>query len=209
MNLIPMGGLNAAQASVPADVSDEDIIFSGGKAEVDTPETLVADAPTAVDAKPYDPYAGLDQAMMNAPGEEAPVDITGKKQETPPGGLNVVQNLANKFMPDQPFDKNKMVMGALNQFVRPAIQQGLTRAIKGTPTRQMVRRPAPVKRPMPAQQQPIQQARAPVQRVPRPATPTTPQRVAKAPPPKRVYVKTLTPITNVAVLTSILNRGKG
>lgn len=209
----PIGGLTAArQTEVPADLTEEDIVFSGGKASVDAPESITdaVGTPVQVAAKPYDPYEGLDQAMMNAPTEESAVDITGKKQEgVLPGGLNAVQQLAGKLVPDVSFDKNKMITGALNQFVRPAIQQGLTRAIKGTPTKPVMRRPAP-KRPMPAQQQ-TQMARAPapVQRAPQTIDMTKVRQVAKAPPPKKVDVKTLTPITNVAGLTSILNRGKG
>lgn len=207
----PLGGLTAAkQTEAPADVTEEDIVFSGGKASVDAPETVLDTAPAAVAAKPYDPYEGLDQAMMNAPAEEAEVDISGQKKEgVLPGGLNAVQQLAGKLVPDVSFDKNKMITGALNQFVRPAIQQGLTRAIKGTPTKPVMRRPVQ-KRPMPAQQQ-TQMARAPVptQRAPQTIDMTKVRQVAKAPPPKKVDVKTLTPITNVAGLTSILNRGKG
>ena len=106
---------------------------------------------------------------------------------------------------------DKMVTGALNQFLRPAIRTGLTRAIKGTPTKTLVKRPVQKKSPLTTAQ--LQQARGAGQQKQAPRTidmsKVINKPVAKAPPPKKVDVKTLTPISDVASLTSILTGGKG
>lgn len=211
---IPMGGLTGMSRPTgePApQVKEEDIVFSGGRAGIDAPESLVDTAPAPLAAKPFDPYQGLEQTMAGAPTEESAIDIAGQKQgELLPGGLNAMQDIAGKFMPtEKQFDTSKMVTGALNQFVRPAIQQGLTRAIRGTPSRPAVRRPVQRKPAVAPQQTQVARAPVPAQRAPQKIDMSQIRPTAKAPPPKKVDVKTLTPITNVAGLTSILNRGKG
>jgi hypothetical protein len=106
---------------------------------------------------------------------------------------------------------DKLVTGALNQFLRPAIKTGLTKAIKGTPTKTLVKRPVQKKAPLTAlQAQKVRGATQP-QQAPRSIdmSKITGKPVAKVAPPKKVDVKTLTPITNVASLSSILSGGKG
>jgi hypothetical protein len=212
------GGLNVVKKAVdtPSDLTEEDIVFSGGKATVDAEDTLVDDTLTATAKKttPVDPYAGLDEGITNLT-EDGTVDVAGGK--TPSiidGGLNVLSDIAGRTgLVDSGggMSTDKMVTGALNQFLRPAIKTGLTRAIKGTPTKTIVKRPVQKKAPLTAlQAQKVRGANQP-QQAPRSIdmSKITGKPVAKVAPPKKVDVKTLTPITNVASLSSILSGGKG
>lgn len=214
----PIGGLSTVKkvAETPADITEEDIIFSGGKADIDAEDTLVdtTEMPAARKTAAVDPYAGLDENIANL-SEESTIDVTGRQAPSIiEGGLNAVTDLAGRTgLVDSGggISTDKLVTGALNQFVRPAIKQGLTRAIKGTPTKTLVKRPAQKKAPLTAAQ--VQKARGvqQPQQAPRAIdmSKVAGKPVAKAPPPKKVDVKTLTPITNVAGLTSILSGGKG
>lgn len=212
------GGLNVVKKAVdtPSDLTEEDIVFSGGKATVDAEDTLVDDTLTATAKKttPVDPYAGLDEGITSLT-EDGTVDVAGSK--TPSiidGGLNVLSDIAGRTgLVDSGggMSTDKMVTGALNQFLRPAIKTGLTRAIKGTPTKTIVKRPVQKKAPLTAlQAQKVRGANQP-QQAPRSIdmSKITGKPVAKVAPPKKVDVKTLTPITNVASLSSILSGGKG
>lgn len=212
------GGLNVVKkaATVPSDVTDEDIVFSGGKADIDAEDSLVDTSQVASAKKTtaVDPYAGLDQNIDNL-SEDSTIDIAGRKGPTIiDGGLNALTDLAGKTgLVDSGggISTDKLVTGALNQFLRPAIRTGLTRAIKGTPTKTLVKRPVQKKAPLTAMQ--AQQARGATQPQQAPRTidmsKVAGRPVAKVAPPKKVDVKTLTPITDVASLTSILSGGKG
>ena len=212
----PIGGLTKIKTSseLPSDLTEEDIIFSGGKADIDAEDSLVDTSQVASAKKTtaVDPYAGLDENITNL-AEDSTVDVTGRQGPSIiEGGLNAAQDIAGRFMPsgDQ-LSTDKLVAGALNQFVRPAIRTGLTRAIKGTPTKTLVKRPVQKKAPLTTAQ--LQQARGASQPKQAPRTidmsKVVGKPVAKVAPPKKVDVKTLTPITDVASLTSILSGGKG
>jgi hypothetical protein len=215
----PIGGLtkvSRATTEPTSNITEEDIVFSGGKADVDSDDTLVSDVeiPKVQTKAAVDPYAGLDENITNL-AEEGNVDIAGGS--TPKiidGGLNVLSDIAGRTgLVDSGggMSTDKLVTGALNQFLRPAIKTGLTRAIKGTPTKTIVKRPVQKKAPLTAlQAQKVRGANQP-QQAPRSIdmSKITGKPVAKVAPPKKVDVKTLTPITNVASLSSILSGGKG
>jgi len=211
----PTGGLTTIKAAtdVPTDITEEDIIFSGGKADIDSDESLVDKSEILATKKAVDPYAGLDENIANL-AEDSTVDVTGRQGPSIiDGGLNALTDIAGRtgLVDTSGMTTDKMVAGALNQFLRPAIRQGLTRAIKGTPTKTMVKRPVQKKSPLTTAQ--LQQARGAGQQKQAPRTidmsKVINKPVAKAPPPKKVDVKTLTPISDVASLTSILTGGKG
>ena len=116
-------------------------------------------------------------------------------------------------MPEATCPKNAAVTGALQQVIRPAIRQGLTRAIKGTPTRPVRKQPVKPKQPLTAEQMARLRTTGGTQG--QPAKKIDMDKVlaqSKKPtyvPPKKVDVSKLTPVTNVASLTSILGGGKG
>ena len=210
------GGLNVVKKAVdtPSDLTEEDIVFSGGKATVDAEDTLVDDSQIASAKKvtAVDPYAGLDENITNLT-EDGAVDVAGGK--TPAiidGGLNVLSDIAGRTgLVDSGggISTDKLVTGALNQFLRPAIKTGLTKAIKGTPTKTLVKRPVQKKAPLTALQ--AQKVRGATKQAPQTIdmSKVASRPVTKVAPPKKVDVKTLTPITNVASLSSILSGGKG
>lgn len=210
------GGLNVVKKAVeaPSDLTEEDIVFSGGKADIDAEDSLVDTSQVASAKKTtaVDPYAGLDENITNL-AEDSTVDIAGRKGPTIiDGGLNVLNDIAGKTgLVDSGggISTDKLVTGALNQFLRPAIKSGLTKAIKGTPTKTLVKRPVQKKAPLTALQ--AQQARGANKQPPKTIdmTKVASRPVTKVAPPKKVDVKTLTPITNVASLSSILSGGKG
>jgi hypothetical protein len=212
----PTGGLTTIKAATesPTDITEEDIVFSGGKADIDAEESLADKSQIVATKKAVDPYAGLDEGITSLT-EDGTVDVAGGK--TPniiDGGLNVLSDLAGRTgLVDSGggMSTDKLVTGALNQFLRPAIKTGLTKAIKGTPTKTLVKRPVQKKAPLTAlQAQKVRGATQP-QQAPRSIdmSKITGKPVAKVAPPKKVDVKTLTPITNVASLSSILSGGKG
>ena len=212
----PTGGLTTIKAAteLPTDITEEDIVFSGGKADIDAEESLADKSQIVSTKKVVDPYAGLDENIANL-AEDSTVDVTGRQGPSIiDGGLNVLSNLAGRTgLVDSGggMSTDKLVTGALNQFLRPAIRTGLTRAIKGTPTKTLVKRPVQKKSPLTTAQ--LQQARGAGQQKQAPRTidmsKVINKPVAKVAPPKKVDVKTLTPISDVASLTSILTGGKG
>ncbi len=213
----PTGGLTAIKTSseVPSDLTEEDIVFSGGKADIDSEESLVDTSQVASAKKTtaVDPYAGLDENITNL-AEDSTVDVTGRQGPTIiDGGLNALTDIAGRtgLVDTSGMTTDKLVTGALNQFLRPAIKTGLTKVIKGTPTKTLVKRPVQRKSPLTTAQ--LQQARGASQPKQAPRTidmsKVVGKPVAKVAPPKKVDVKTLTPITDVASLTSILSGGKG
>jgi hypothetical protein len=135
--------------------------------------------------------------------DEAAVDVAGIEQKPTRGGLSSLVD-TSKITPAA------IGAGVLNQVVRPVIKQGLTKALARTP----VRRPAPKKPPTrtaaPRQMNPAQlQAMQQRQTRPAPAPRVAPQQVAKAAAPKKMDVSTLTPITDIAGLTSMLTKKTG
>lgn len=220
----PVGGLNLF-AEAPSQVQDSDVVFESGAAQYAPEEAVVStdifgdEAPKAEsvadlyrDVKsedfgiPTDGTVDIAESDIMAPAIEGTRDLIE-------GGLNKVkQSFVDATDPEN--IKNTLVSGALNQVLRPAIRQGLTKAIRGTPTRQVARRPQPKPKAnlTPEQLAMIRSAttaqKPPAQKIDMSkilAKAKTPAYV----PPKKVDVTKLTPITNVASLSSILNGGKG
>jgi len=217
----PVGGLTAV-AGLPDQATEGDVLFESGAATYAPEEGIVDSDLFAEVAKPTekkDIYAGVGEETFGLPTDGtvdvADSDIAGPDvagtESVIEGGLNKVQqSLVDATDPNKL--KDKLVSGALNQVLRPAVRQGLTRAIKGAPTKQVAKRPQP-KSGLSAQQ--LAQARAamtgqkqaPTQKIDMSKI----LQKSKTPPyvpPKKVDVSKLTPITNVASLTSILG-GKG
>jgi len=217
----PVGGLTAV-AGLPDQATEGDVLFESGAATYAPEEGVVDSNLFAEPVKPTekkDIYAGVGEETFGLPTDGtvdvAEADIAGPDvagtESIIEGGLNKVQqSLVDATDPDKL--KDRLVSGALNQVLRPAIRQGLTRAIKGTPTKQVAKRPQP-KSGLSAQQ--LAQIRSAVSgQKQQPAQKIDMSKIlakAKTPPyvpPKKVDVSKLTPITNVASLTSILG-GKG
>lgn len=164
---------------------------------------LTAVAATAPVAEP-DVLDQFSDSMLKPQTEESVVDVAGEK----PGiGMKAtgLGALAAGLMPTTSGDK--MITGALNQILKPAIRQGITKTLRGTPSRPVAKRPAQpqrVKAPAPRMTpQQLAQMRQAQTVAPKPAT--TQARVA---PPKKKDVSTLTPVSNIAGLTSLLkNKG--
>jgi hypothetical protein len=156
-----------------------------------------AKAPATTDA-----FEGLDVGLDVSKGDELPVNI---------GGMNILEgglNAAQGFVQDPAKTGQSLVTGALNQFLRPAIKQGVSKALtrKLMPARQpprQVRRPAPTKTAL-APQQVTAVRKPPPQKVDvsklRPTTTAA---------PKKVDVSKLTPVSDIASLTSLLAKKQG
>jgi len=143
------------------------------------------------------------ESMLKPQTEDTVVDVAGEK----PGiGMKAptLGGLAAGFMPTG--GGQSVISGALNQILKPAIRQGITKTLRGTPTRQVAKRPAQtrVATKPPARMSPTQLAAA---RPTQSATPR-PAQQGKPMPPKKKDVATLTPVTNIAGLTSLL-KSKG
>jgi hypothetical protein len=143
------------------------------------------------------------ESMLKPQTEDTVVDVAGEK----PGiGMKAptLGGLAAGFMPTG--GGKSLISGALNQILKPAIRQGITKTLRGTPTRPVAKRPAPtrVAAKPPARMSPTQLAAL------RPTQPVAPRPVqqGKPMPPKKKDVSTLTPVTNIAGLTSLL-KSKG
>lgn len=152
-------------------------------------------------AQAPDVYEGVTDSLITPKTNESVIDVAGKPDEKV-AGLNA---LASKFMPAG--GGQAVVSGALNQILKPALRQGITKALRGAPARPVVRRPAP--RTAPSRMTPMQVTAArqaqPVQAPVQASVAPTPKRVA---PPKKRDIATLTPVTNIAGLTSLLkNKG--
>lgn len=220
----PLGGLTAL-AEAPAVADESDVLFSSGDAQY-APEQAVVSSDIFGDEAPKaesvaDLYRDVKSETFGMP-TDGTVDIAESDIMAPAidgtrdlieGGLNKVkQSFVDATDPEN--IKNTLVSGALNQVLRPAIRQGLTKAIRGTPTRQVARRPQPKPKAnlTPEQLAMIRSAQGaqkqPAQKIDMSkilAKAKTPAYV----PPKKVDVSKLTPITNVASLSSILGGGKG
>jgi hypothetical protein len=204
-NEVPSAGGLTAMSQEGDQITDEDITFMGGAPVATTDDSIIdAMADSAVAAKPQeDIFAGLEMGMTPMQ-DEAAVDVAGIDQKPTRGGLSSLID-TTKITPAA------IGAGVLNQVVRPVIKQGLTKALARTP----VRRPAPKRpptrtatqrpKPSPAQLQAMQQR----QTRPAPAPRVAPQQVAKATAPKKMDVSTLTPITDIAGLTSMLTKKTG
>lgn len=197
------GGLTSV---VPegTEVTDEDVAFYGGKPTAVTADSVIdtmADDTTQV---PKDLLAGMAGTGITPMGEEKPVDIAGTQEKPTTGGLASLVD-TSKITPAA------IGAGVLNQVVRPAIRQGLTKAVMGTPTRRPVaKKPTQLAAPKQLSGAQLQAARSAAgQRQAAPATKVAPQQVARVAPPKKVDVTKLTPITNISGLTSMLMKNKG
>jgi hypothetical protein len=202
-NEVPSAGGLTAMTPEGTQITDQDITFEGGAPVATTDDSIIdAMAESAVAAKPQeDVYAGLEMGMTPMQ-DEAAVDVAGIEQKPTKGGLSSLVD-TSKITPAA------IGAGVLNQVVRPVIKQGLTKALARTP----VRRPAPKKPPTrtaaPRQMNPAQLQAMQARQRPAPAQKVAPQQVAKAVAPKKVDVSTLTPITDIAGLTSMLTKKTG
>lgn len=219
----PLGGL-VSVTGLPADAEESDVLFQSGAARYAPEEGVIsAEELDAITGKPEakkDVYAGIGEETFGLPtdgtvdiaqGDVAAPDIAGTESILE-GGLNKVQqSLVDST--DTNKIKDQLISGALQQVIRPAVRQGLTRAIKGTPTRQVRKQPVKPKQPLTAEQ--LARVRTAGGTQGQPAKKIDMDKVlaqSKKPtyvPPKKVDVSKLTPVTNVASLTSILGGGKG
>lgn len=156
-------------------------------------------------AQSPDVLESVTDSLIQPKTEETVIDVAGK--EEPAIGMKgaPLGGLAAGLMPKG--GTPAIVSGALNQILKPALRQGLTKAMRGAPARPVAKKPAP--RPAPTRMTPAQLAAA---RQVRPAPATAPvaprQTQARVAPPKKKDVATLTPVTNIAGLTSLL-KSKG
>lgn len=150
----------------------------------------------------------LDQfsdSMLKPKTEETVIDVAGDQVRAKAPSMG---GLAAGLMPT--VTGQQVIQGALNQILKPAIRQGITKTLRGTPSRparpQQQRpapRPAAPARMSPTQLATLRQAQ-PVAQRPAQAKPTQ----ARVAPPKKRDVSTLAPVTNIAGLTSLLkNKG--
>lgn len=156
-------------------------------------------------AQSPDVLESVSDSLLQPKTEETVIDIAGKEEPAIGMKSSPLGGLAAGLMPKG--GTPAIVSGALNQILKPAIRQGLTKAMRGTPARPVAKKPAP--RQTPARMSPTQLAAARQAR-PTPATPAVAPKQAQArvAPPKKKDVATLTPVTNIAGLTSLL-KSKG
>lgn len=198
-----MGGLSAA---IPegTEIKDEDIAFYGGKPTAVTEDSVIDTIAEDTTKKPEDVLAGMSNIGVTPMGEEKPVDIAGMQEKPALGGLASLVD-TSKITP------SAIGAGVLNQVVRPAIRQGLTKAVMGTPTRRPVaKKPTQLAAPKQLSGAQLQAARSAAGKRPTaPATKVAPTQTARVAPPKKMDVAKLTPITNISGLTSMLMKNKG
>lgn len=157
--------------------------------------------------------AGVDQSVIDSlmsstqpsvtgvPEGQPTVFKTGLEEEEKPvlGGLGSFGLTGSSLLPTA---AGTGVMGSvLNQVLKPAIRQSITKSL--LPTKKTPQRPRPApqtqaRRPTPVKMTPQQIAA--MQK--KPTTPTVKKPVA----PTKANVKSLTPVTNIAGLTSILKK---
>jgi hypothetical protein len=189
----PAGGLTAVSS---ADAEDDVIVDQLDK------EATVTD--TAKTTKPVDVLAGLDEGLDVSSGEDKPVDVAGINILD--GGLNALSGSQN-LTQDTGVSGQKIIAGALNQFLKPAIKKGVTTALTRPVTKTGVRKvqkPATAKTVLtPQQVMAMRKSPAPQKVDVSKLRPTV-----KAAPTK-VDVSKLTPVSNIAGLTSLLANKKG
>lgn len=197
------GGLTSV---VPegTEVTDEDVAFYGGKPTAVTADSVIDTIADETTQAPKDLLAGMGNLGLTPMGEEKPVDIAGTQEKPTTGGLASLVD-TSKITPAA------IGAGVLNQVLRPAIRQGLTKAVMGTPTRKVAaKKPTRLAAPKQLSGSQLQAARSAAgQRQAAPATKVAPQQVARVAPPKKADVTKLTPITNISGLTSMLMKNKG
>ena len=222
--LEPLGGLAYVDQQVDPNVGESDILFTGGDSYFAPEEGVVStDATEVAPEDEYeDIYAGLTDETFGMP-TDGTVDVAEADIATDDGtgimdliegGLNKVQQgFVDATDPDKV--KDALISGALQQVVRPAIRQGLTRAIRGRPSRPVARTPKPKRTLTPEQIAALRTASgAQKQTAPKQIdmSKVMAQIKNKQPtyvPPKKADVSKLTPVTDVASLSSILGGGKG
>lgn len=220
----PQGGLAYVDQQIDPNVEESDILFTGGDSFFAPEEGVISTTATEVvpEVEDEDIYAGVADETFGLP-TDGTVDVAEADIATDDGtgisdliegGLNKVQQgFVDATDPDK--IKNTLISGALQQVVRPAIRQGLTRAIRGTPARPVARTPKPKQTLTPQQIAALRTASGAQKQ-------TAPKKIDmskimaqiknKQPtyvPPKKADVSKLTPVTDVASLSSILGGGKG
>jgi hypothetical protein len=161
------------------------------------------DEPTQPSIRPEDLYDDVSGNLVTTPIDEAekPTDVFGR----PIGGLQT------SLTRDAGGAGRGIVTGALNQILKPALRQGITKTLK----RQVAR---PAARPQPKRPTPVKAAPrklsatqlAALQNRPRVQAPNAAAAVqAKKPVAQKVDVSTLSPLKDITSLTALLAGGKG
>jgi hypothetical protein len=168
----------------------------------------------------YDPYEGLtdeDFGLVDA----NTIDVAGpdvQSADVAPvleGGLNKVSQGVQNFIDDKTANLGDSALNmVMKNIITPSIRTGLTKAIKGTPTRRVVQMPQQAQRPKPkgtltpdqlAQLRgALAQQKAPAQKLDMSKILAQSKKPTYTPPPQKVDVSKLTPVTNVASLTELL-----
>lgn len=202
--------------SVMAPVAQEDVLFEDNK-PVSVAETGIIDQeeePVRAKVKEEDPYKELISSFT-APEQEGTVDVYGeepardmmglKELEIPSGGLN------SGLTQDTGAAGKGIVTGALNQLLKPAIRQGITKTLKRPVTRTAARVPTPAKvapkvapKKLSATQMAALQKGAPAKKVD-----MSKLTAMKKPAAKKVDVATLSPLKDITSLSALLAGGKG
>ncbi len=174
-------------------------IMDTGTADQKTIEALTS---AGMDQETINSLISATQPQIAVTPEEQPVSIkTGLEEEEKPvfGGLSALGATGASLLPTA---AGTGVMGSvLNQVLKPAIRQSITKSL--LPAKKPPQRPRPApqtqaRRPAPVKMTPQQIAA--MQK--KPTTPTIKKPVA----PTKANVKSLTPVTNIAGLTSILKK---
>jgi hypothetical protein len=223
---LPINGLDFAGQQFGPQADESDVLFDYGVAQYAPEEGVIdsdifASAP-AEEEPEEDIYAGLTDesfGLSQEPSEDvAQVDIAPEESS---GAMGVIEGGLNKVkqaftdVTDPENIKSGLGSIAMNQVLRPAIRQSLTRAIRRTPTRQVAQRPQAPARPKPKltpdqikQMQATRMGQQPAQKIDMSKILAKAKQPAYVP-PQKVDVSKLTPVTNVAGLTDILNGNKG
>lgn len=168
----------------------------------------IAGDTVAKTTKPFDDsYEGLDVGLDVTSDEDKPVDIAGLN--TVNGGLNSLTG-QQSLTQDTGTTGKTILAGALNQFLKPAIRQDVTKALFRPVTRQPVRKVTkpPAKKTILTPEQ-VMAMRKPATTVAAGPTTVNQAKPGITAPPKKVDVSKLTPVTNIASLTSLLANKKG
>jgi hypothetical protein len=160
-------------------------------------------------ARPEDVYDEFTKNLVAPAAEDAiadisdeliqPLDVAGK----PLGGLQT------PLMQDAGTAGKTVMTGALNQILKPAIRQGITKSLRRPTTRPMTQAPARVAAKTPPKklsptQMAAMQSKAPAQKVDINTLAPTKKPVAQ-----KVDVSKLSPLTDITSLSALLAGGKG
>jgi hypothetical protein len=223
---LPINGLDFAGQQIAPQTDESDVLFDYGVAQYAPEEAVIdseifASAP-AEEEPEEDIYAGLtDESFGLSQDQSADVAQVDIAPEESSGVMSVIEGGLNKVkqaftdVTDPENIKSGLGSIAMNQVLRPAIRQSLTRQIRRTPTRQVAQRPQAPARPKPKltpdqikQMQATRMGQQPSQKIDMSKILAQAKQPAYVP-PQKVDVSKLTPVTNVAGLTDILNGNKG